>query len=616
MTILAALNRHYDRLADLGLAPPFGYTTEKIGFCLLLGADGTLVRAVDLRATEGRKLVERPTPVPKPPKRTSGISPAFLWDNSKYVLGLIRDKDGQTILSFPAHQAAFRDRHERALADSNDAGLVALLIFLRNWSPEGFADSGLPPDILNANIVFALDSDYRDQHRFLHDRPAARALWARELAVEAGSPQMCLVTGEMAAPARLHPAIKGVWGAQSSGASLVSFNLDAFTSYGKDQGANAPVSEAAAAGYGAALNALLEKGSRNRIQVGDTSVAFWADASGVGTDAARRAEEAAADLLIPRFEDEEDDDVGPTDAEEAVEVRDRLEDVSHGRPRARLVADVDPDTRFYLLGLAPNAARLSVRFWHETTFGPFMEALSAHWHDLRIDPPAWKGPPKLQALLFPTAVQGKADNIPPLLGGELMRAVLNPNQDYPRTLLSAVLQRIRAGDQNNMPRVFAARAALCKAWLARHRRLAHPDRRQEDFLVSLDRAEKDPAYRLGRLFAVLEGIQFKALGSINAGIRDRYFGAASATPAAVFPLLLRGSNHHLSVLRKRPATRGLANWFEGQIGEIVNELAPDLPRHLGLESQGRFVVGYYHQRSDRAKPATEDATDLAADQEP
>ncbi|TWB25731.1 type I-C CRISPR-associated protein Cas8c/Csd1 [Nitrospirillum bahiense] len=614
MTILAALNRHYDRLADQGLAPPFGYTTEKIGFCLLLGADGTLVRAVDLRATEGRKLVERPTPVPKPPKRTSGISPAFLWDNSKYVLGLIRDKDGQTILSFPAHQAAFRDRHERALADSNDAGLVALLIFLRNWSPEGFADTGLPPDTLNANIVFALDSDYRDQHRFLHDRPAARALWARELAAEAGSPQMCLVTGETAAPARLHPAIKGVWGAQSSGASLVSFNLDAFTSYGKDQGANAPVSEAAAAGYGAALNALLEKGSRNRIQVGDTSVAFWADASGVGTDAARRAEEAAAALLI--FEDEEDDDVGPTDAEEAVEVRDRLEDVSRGRPRARLVADVDPNTRFYLLGLAPNAARLSVRFWHDTTFGPFMEALSAHWHDLRIDPPAWKGPPKLQALLFPTAVQGKADNIPPLLGGELMRAVLNPNQDYPRTLLSAVLQRIRAGDQNNMPRVLAARAALCKAWLARHRRLAHPDRRQEDFLVSLDRAEKDPAYRLGRLFAVLEGIQFKALGSVNAGIRDRYFGAASATPAAVFPLLLRGSNHHLSVLRKRPATRGLAGWFESQIGEIVNELAPDLPRHLGLESQGRFVVGYYHQRSDRAKPATEEATDLAADQEP
>lgn len=600
MTILLALNRHYERLRAEGAAPPFGFTTEGIGFCLVLNRDGTLSRPPDdLRDTD-KKRPPKPLPVPASFKRP-GVTPRalFLWDNTKFVLGLGKDKASGGLAPYPAHLAAFREKHEAALGQSNDPGLLALLAFLRAWNPGAFADQGWDPEILDQNIVFALDEDYPGQ--FLHERPAAQEIWRRELAAAASDKQMCLVTGDQAPAARLHPAIKGVWGAQSSGASLVSFNLDAFTSYAKDQGGNAPVSEAAAFGYGTALNALLAKGSENRVQVGDTSVAFWADASGIA--AAREAEALAAAALAPRFADE-DEDI-PTDAQEARKVGDALEKLAWGMPVERATVTVDPATRFYILGLAPNAARLSVRFWQEMTLGRFATALRWHWRDLRLNPPAWKGEPKLQALLYQTAVQDKAENIQPLLGGELMRAVLNPNCRYPRALLSAVLQRIRADGE-----IRPARAAIVKAWLARDARIAAPEKHEtpekEELYVSLDREETNAAYRLGRLFAVLESIQYRALGSVNASIRDRYFGAASATPSAVFPLLLRGSNHHLSVLRKKPESKRLAGWFEGQVGEIMDGLATTLPRHFGLEDQGRFVVGYYHQRNERSAKAGEE----------
>ncbi|WP_207455940.1 type I-C CRISPR-associated protein Cas8c/Csd1 [Azospirillum sp. SYSU D00513] len=612
MTVLAALNRHYDRLLAEKKAPPFGFSTEGIGFCIVLHPDGTPSRPpVDLRDPDNKKRPPASLPVPASFKRP-GVTPRafFLWDNSKFVLGLGRDKESGGIQPFPAHLAAFREKHEVALADTEDSGLGALLGFLSGWNPERFPETGWSEDMLDQNIVFALEEDFA-KRRFLHDRPAAQALWRRELAAASGERQMCLVTGESAPAVRLHPAIKGVWGAQTSGASLVSFNLDAFTSYGKEQGANAPVSEAASFGYGTALNILLAKGSANRVQVGDASVVFWADASQI--EAAREAERQAAAMLNPRSgeeaeEDEEEDDEAPTDAQETRKLRDRVEDLGAGRPVESPVPAVDRHTRFYLLGLAPNAARLSVRFWHETTMGRFAEALRQHWHDLHLEPPAWKGEPKMQALLYPAALRGKAENIPPLLGGELMRAVLEPNRPYPRALMAAVIGRIRAGDENDKPYVMAARAAVCKAWLVRDARLKKTpaaQEKKETLYVSLDREETNPAYRLGRLFAMLESIQYRALKSVNASIRDRYFGAASATPASVFPLLLRGSNHHLSVLRKRTETRDLAGWFEGQIGEIVDALPPALPRHFGLEDQGRFVVGYYHQRSDRSKTKAE-----------
>ncbi len=617
MTVLAALAGYYDRLADRGGAPRLGYSRESISFGLVLGADGTVADVRDLRVPIDKKMVARKLDVPASFKRP-GVTPrAFLlWDNTKFVLGVGRAKAtakgagmaARGPVRTDAQAAAFRDCHLALLADATDEGLCALRAFVGRWTPDAFPSLGFCDEMLDHNLVFLLDGDCADDGapRFLHERPAARRLVEAAAAPDdsAAAPvQMCLVTGRRAPVERLHPAIKGVLGAQTAGASLVSFNLDAFASYGKDQGANAPVSPPAAFAYGAALNALLARDSANRLQIADATTVFWAEAARGGEAAARGGETLISLLLQPPT---------PDDDEEAAKLRDRLALVRDGRPVRDLDPALDPDTRFFVLGLAPNSARLSVRVWVETSLGPLVRRIGQHWRDLRIRPDPWRTAPSVRALLFETAIQRKAETIPPLLGGELMRAILTGGR-YPRSLLAAVILRIRADGAVSGPR-----AALCKAWLVRDARWSRSGRPgettdtdtdtgtdtgtdpdPEEELVSLNRDDPNLAYRLGRLFAVLESIQRAALGRLNATIRDRYFGAASATPGSVFPLLLRNANHHLAVLRKSGDRGGLAHWFEAEIGQILDAFERDFPRHLRIEDQGRFAVGYYHQRSHR-----------------
>lgn len=378
----------------------------------------------------------------------------------------------------------------------------------------------------------------------------------------------------------MHPAVKGVSGAQSSGASIVSFNRDAFKSFGKHQGANAPVSERTAFAYTTVLNTLLVHGSRQRIQIGDTTTVFWAEA------ADPEQSEAAEDLFAMLAEP-------PTDEQETAEVRDKLQAIADGQPLAQAIPDVREDTRFYVLGLAPNAARLSIRFWYAATIGALAERIVQHWRDLQLEPAPWTSPPPVWRLLYETAPQRKTDNIPPTLGGALMRAILT-GAPYPRSLLAAVVARMRADKDVN-----GTRAAICKAVMARNHRLGFE---KETAPVSLNPEERNRAYRLGRLFAVYEGLQRSALGRVNATIKDRYFGAASATPASVFPLLERNSAHHLSSLRKS-GKGGLAHWFDTEVDAILSGVDTAFPRSFGIEDQGRFALGYHHQRAHRQRNA-------------
>jgi CRISPR-associated protein Csd1 len=274
MSALASLVNAYDRMAARGDVPPFGYSQEKIGFLIPLNPDGTVAHGpIDMRQGEGKKKTRRLMAVPQPAKRTSGIAPNFLWDKTAYVLGLTAAEGKRT----SREHEAFVSNHRDWLASSNDEGLQALLRFLENWVDGQFAQLGWPEDMKDQNIVFALESERLDKI-MIHDRPAARELWARLSAAGGKNEAACLITGNRAPVARLHPAIKGVRGAQSSGASIVSFNLDAFTSYGHEQGENAPVCEASAFAYTSALNHFLAHDSGHRIQVGDTSTVFWADA--------------------------------------------------------------------------------------------------------------------------------------------------------------------------------------------------------------------------------------------------------------------------------------------------------------------------------------------------
>lgn len=581
--ILQALASYYQRLIERGAEgiAPYGYSPEKISYAILLSPEGEVVQVQDTRDITGKKPKPQVMNVPQPEKRTAGIKSNYLWDKSSYVLGVSANSKRAD-----KEHDAFKKRHEEVLAGTDDKGLTALLTFLCKWTPEQFCAPNFSDEMLDANFVFRLDGE----QAYLHERPAAQGIRTRLLDRDSESESdrvdtMCLVSGERAPVARLHPAIKGVNGAQSSGASIVSFNLDAFTSYGKHQGENAPVSEQAAFSYTTVLNYLLRRSDHNRqrLQVGDTTVVFWAEA-----DDARHVETAEltfADLLNPP----------PEDDPEAERVRRVLDGIAQGRPLDHIDPGLAPGTRMYVLGLAPNISRLSIRFWQTDTLEVLTRRIAAHREDLRLDPSPWQTAPSVWRLALTTApsrwseqkkrYEADAKHVPPQLVGELMRAILTGNR-YPGSLLANVVMRMRTdGD------VSGVRVALCKAVLARKLRLQHS---QEEIPVSLDMQSTQPAYLLGRLFSVLEHAQRSALGGqVNATIRDRYYGAASATPASIFPVLLRNAQNHMSKLRKeRP---GQAVNLEKEIQEIVSGLPESFPRSLRIEDQGRFAIGYYHQ---------------------
>lgn len=571
MTILHALDQHYGRLASAGKVPPYGFSTEKISHAVVLSREGAVTDVQSLLDTSGKKPRPSLRPVPQARKRTSGIAPNFLWDKTAYTLGMKSGADKKTPTSAPDEHEAFRAFHARVLGGTDDEGLLAFLAFLDNWSADRFASLRHAEDLLDSNVVFQLDGE----EGFLHDRPAARAAWERQLSQEDGDKEVgrCLVTGELAPIATVHPAIKGVRGAQSSGASIVSFNLEAFQSLGKSQGNNSPVSVKAAHSYTSALNTLLADNRRN-VLVGDTTTVFWARSSGSEAEA-----EAAEDLFAALF-------ANPTGEESEAKLNETLREVARGK----LPPEIKGDTFFHLLGLAPNASRLSVRYWYTDSIEAIRQKLVAHWEDLQIEPDPWKSvAPPVSALLRETAALGKFDNIPPTLGGELMRAILTGGA-YPRSLLSAVITRIRADK-----RISGQRAAICKACLSRNHRL-RPGTRAVPVALADD--DTHPAYLLGRLFAAYAGIQRAALGEDM--LTDRYFSAAAATPSLVFPLLERGSAHHLAVLRKDRKNP----WHERTLDSIHAGLGSSLPLHLRLEDQGRFVVGYHHQKwTKRSAPS-------------
>ncbi|ADX47761.1 CRISPR-associated protein, Csd1 family [Paracidovorax avenae ATCC 19860] len=585
--ILQALATYYQRLlarGEKGLSP-FGYSPEKISYEILLAPDGRVVQVNDIRDPSGKKPVPRVMNVPQPEKRTVGIKSNFLWDKTSYVLGV-----SATSKRADKEHEAFKALHQQSLAGTDDAGLKALSAFLSGWNPDHFRTEPFKEEMLDANVVFRLDGEAAH----LHERPAAQAARARLLSVDDDSASTlahCLVTGERMPVARLHPAIKGVNGAQSSGASLVSFNLESFTSYGKSQGENAPISEQAAFAYTTVLNHLLRRGEHNRqrLQVGDATVVFWAEA------ASEDAAQAAELLLASTWELDE----SPTDAQDSGALRIALEKLVQGRPLTEIDPRLSETTRIYVLGLAPNASRLSIRFWTVNTLGALAQNVAWHARDLSIKPARWKVMPSLWRLVLATAPsregRAKAEDVPPQLAGELMRSILQGHR-YPGSLLANTLMRMRTdGDLSDV------RVAICKAVLARTRRLAASNATNndtEEVPVSLDTASLNPGYRLGRLFAVLEAVQRSALGGqVNATIRDRYYGAASATPASVFPVLLRNTQNHLGKLRKEKP--GLAVNLEKDIREIVDGLPEHFPRSLRIEDQGRFAIGYYHQSQTR-----------------
>lgn len=589
MTVLQALDRYYGRMARQEAVAAPGWSYEPIGVVLELDEDGTLL-GVEFRLDSRGK--PRPARVPKWFSRQgTGSTPNFLWDNAAYVLGLGGTKNpGKTARD----HAAFKALHLKELADETDPGLLALRRFLERWSP----DKGLPPVLSEKQLTINIGFRLRGDEQLLTDRPAADPHVARLSSAEASDVEgFCLVRGERLPLVRLHPKIKGVDGAASAEIPLVSFNVDAFTSYGKEQGFNAPTSRIAAFRYGAALNALLRRDGRHRLHIADATVAFWADASAHEQSEllARAAEEATFSL----FEEERSTEETPLDdGDFTYLVEQALRKVAKGRAEAGVDPALVDGVGFHVLGLAPNIARIAVRYWISDTFGQFRRALDSHARAVAIQPSPWGNrAPAIQRLLVKTtALQEKFDNIPDGLAGDVTRAVLT-GTPYPRTWLAATVIRLRAGDAPS-----GWHAAAIKACLSRMQHEETPP-------VSLDENNPHDAYHLGRLFAVLEAAQYAALGRVNASIADRYYGAASSTPARVFGPLMRNARTHISDARKRG--RGL--WIEPRLQQIINCLNPELPHTLRLEDQGRFAVGYYHERAHRPARAEAEVEEATSD---
>ena len=563
--ILQALYDYYQRkAADPDPArrlPAFGLEDKEIPFIIELTAEGRPLGIVDTRQGDGKKKLARCYQVPKGIKRSSGVAANLLWDTAEYVLGLdTRGKPERVAEQLAAFRQRIADLPETSRLD---AGIQALESFYANYGQTALVDDPAWPEILEGNpvLTFRLHND----GDLICQRPAV-VTGCQSDEDAGGEKAMCLVTGQSAPTERLHTVIKGVWGAQSSGATLVSFNLDAFSSFNKEQGDNAPVSPLAAFAYTTALNHLLDRNSRQRFQVGDTSTVFWL-----------QKEDAEAESVFAAIFGEQDDPDARTELVRGVMAAVQSGQFDGGRG----------ENRFFVLGLAPNAARISIRFWHAAPLHEIALRIRQWFADLKMAR-SGKDPefPSLFRLLAACAQQGKADNIPPNLGGDIMRAIL-AGSPFPASWLNAAVQRCRA-EQN----VTYLRAAAIKSCLNRSRR--NPDSSFiQEFFEMLDPANTSPAYRLGRLFAALEKIQEEASPGLNATIRDRYYGAASSTPVAVFTTLLRLKNHHLAKL----TNRGRAVNFERLLGDIMGGLS-DFPKHLSLPEQGRFALGYYHQRQD------------------
>lgn len=546
---------------------PRGFIEKRIDFFIIIKDDGSYVDVESqqeiVKKGKSKKLVGKPLFVPAIDKQAvkhtmAGNDANLLWDNAGFVLGLGKNGNKKrttfvnTILQyyevFPSDVAAIVKFYEKELLFEQP--------FFKIINHPEYGDvirSG------NVNITFKIDGELFPVINSEHVQTVI--LEYRSVENIIGN---CLITGDCNCIIEpTHWAIHGIVGAQTSGANLVSFNSDAYCSYGKEQSNNAPVSKLAAMEYTKALQYLINS-EKNRVRLVDTTVVFWSQKNSL-------FEEVFPAFFRLPTKDDPDSDVKAVKA--------LYEGVWTGQ------FNNDSETRFYVLGLTPNVARISVRFWHVATIKEFAQNICQHYKDIDIQR-SLKDTRRYAIfwLLSALALQNDVDNVSPILSGQIVQSILTGSQ-YPATMLHQTIRRIRA--TQNVSRI---QAGILKAYLNRHSRIYST--KEEEITVALDPINKNPGYLLGRLFAVLEKIQEEASPGINTTIRDRFYGAASSTPITVFPQLLKLKNHHLSKL----INRGRKVNFEKMLAGIIDGLDPCMPSHLAMADQARFAVGYYHQR--------------------
>lgn len=592
MSILASLVRAYERLHDQGLMPPFGYASQGIHACIVLDRTGQFVGM-----PAAFELDKRGQPVPRQldvpyfgGRSGKNAPPYFLWDNSAYVLGLSNKQNFDARKRFEA----FRALHLRELDGETDLGLVAVRKFLESWQPE---NAELGPELVDRNFVFRLI----DRHDFVHDSEAAKVVWDRIYVPDTIGKKVCLISGEKEDIARIHPPI----GSFENPARIVSFDKDsdAFASYGHLQAENAPTGIGSAFAYTAALNKFLKRDSGHRVQIGDASTVFWADAG--DRVVAEEAESIFLQLLNP----------GDSEAAAVKDIADKLSRIRNGEP----LRDIEPkldDVRFYVLGLAPNAARISIRFYCEDNFGALTANYQRYLQDMAFHPWPERRQLSISSCVMRTAparVEAKKlkfdrDHTSPLLGGELFRSIMTGSR-FPGALLSLLLLRVRSDHVLDSIRIALIKGVIVRSMRLEERLPKRPDgSMMEEYLMRSDPDDPNPARRAGRLFAVIERAQLASLGEdVSSTVKDKFLGAAAATPQRIFPKLLENAErHHIKRLRNGHSD---ASWIKDakharsvgaalarDMGKLAASFASGWPHQHSSEEQGLFLIGYYQER--------------------
>ena len=580
--IINALCNYYDILAEdekSGISP-YGYQKTDFYYDIILTENGEL-SSIYCHISDKKKDKPKTAIIPKDMKKP-GIAASPVCDNMTYIFG-VDGKKGDNKTDMRKFNAA-KELHLRLFSDAVSKEAVAVKRFFEKWnvdtaweneailtaaSETGNAFSG------NAVFKFSLEKKY------FHDCEEIKNIWLEEnkarAADEGAYIAQCAVTGEIAPIARLHTQLSGVKGALATGASLVCFKKDADQSYNLSQSYNSRVSETAEFKYTTALQHLL-KSKTNKLYIGDDTVVFWAYSKNKKDNLYEYENEifewlggnAAEKEDVENFEATTTVDAG---AEESIKTN--LEQSIKGIPGH---PDVSPEVKFYVLGLAPNAGRISVRYFYSGTFLDFYNKVERYEKETEIC--GMNSRTKIGSIIHSTVSSKSRDKKPnPLLGGALMRALLSGN-DYPRLLFNQVILRIKA-EAN----ITQSRAAAVKAYLIRNKN------EKEEILPVLNEESKNPAYVLGRMFAILEKIQKDASGGkLNSTIKDKYFATACSNPALVFPSLLKLAQHHLSKIDGNYLNIKLQECFTLVEGERF-------PKVQNMEAQGSFILGYYQQNA-------------------
>lgn len=589
--ILQALKEYYDRKADdpdSEIAPE-GFEKKEIPFLVVINEDGSFVGLEDTREQVGKRMVGKSFLLPRSQTRTGkkGYETTFLlWDHIGYLFNYTKSVETKELEKAQNQHLSWRSSLDN-LPDElkEDLGVNAVLAFYEGSGVGDVLASEKWQECIklpSCNMTFRLtgDTDPVPCRSAVKAYQTANTNQAVSSALTGEDNEIigrCLVSGQIGPIARIHAYTP----INKDSKSFVAFQKSSgYDSYGKEQCYNAPVCKSAEFAYTTGLKTLLK--SNQRLLVGDAVTVFWS---------ARKSE---LEILVPSFfnESPKDDPDRGTKA-----VASLLRSVETGA-----YSVTDKENRFYVLGLSPSSARISVRFWKIGTVPEMAGHFAQHFEDIRISHGTKENDHlSLFCLLVSTASLGKTENIPPNLAGETMRAILE-GFPYPQTLFHAAIRRIRAeqakkntNTRKPVPNVTYPRAALLKGYLNRSVRNNNLEK-EEEIKVSLDTENKNIGYRLGRLFATLEKIQAEshpAHPGINATIRDKFYGAASSCPVTVFGNLMRLKNHHLGKLENL----GRRVYFERLIGEVMKEVT-DFPAHLKLNDQGRFAIGYYHQMDD------------------